>query len=138
VSFLLTGGTRVGARLLPKAGSVIAGLWRGGGAATRTVVGVGAGAVVADALLVPAVERVTGQDIQVGGVDLGTLTQDALAGIARQTSQTLGQAQAEASRGFAEGSLTGLLGLGEGQSTQIVTLAILGIGAVMLFKLVTD
>lgn len=138
MSFFLTGGSRIGARLLPKAGGIIAGLWRGGGTATRTAIGAGAGLVAVDALVTPAVEGVTGQDITLGGVDLGTLTQDALAAIAGQTAETLGTAQATATRGYGEGMLQGLLGVGDQQSSQIVTLAILAIGAVMLFKAVTD
>ena len=132
-------GARSGGRLLSRSG-VLAGigrgvsaLWRGGGAATRTAVGVGAGVAATDALIIPAVNSVTGREVTIGPLD-GTLTRDALAGAAQSVGQVLGTGYGASVRGVSEGALGGLLPEVRGETGTIVTVAILGIGAVLIWK----
>lgn len=127
-----------GLRAAPKIASGARSLTSGAGPAVKAGAGLLAGAVALDAVAIPAWEGITGQDVQIGGLDAGTLTRDALANIAGQTGETLGQTQAEFYRGFGEGGLQGLLGLDDSTAAQFVTIAILGIGTVLLIKLVTD
>jgi hypothetical protein len=121
---------------------------KGGGAAVKAARGlrgpagtaakVGIGLAAADLVLVPAAEQVSGRDIQAFGLDFGTLTREAVAGAGQSIGQVVGQTETAATRGFAEGGLRGLLGTSDAQSSQFVTIAILAIGAVLLFRVVSD
>lgn len=135
VSALLKGTAKGVVKAAPVAGRAFAKspawLAKSAGAVGLTAVSVG----LVEGVGVPAMERVTGRDFHLGGLDLGTLTQEAVSGSAQGVGSILGSAETGFSRGFGEGALRGLFPeLSSEDAKQFVTIGILGIGAVLLLS----
>lgn len=96
----------------------------------RTAAGVGVGLVATDAVVIPALEGVTGRDLPGG-----TLTRDGFNAVANSTGQVAGATQVGFMEGVTQGASVAILG-DTPEARQIGTIALLGVGALVLLTVV--